>query len=227
MNEVTFKICMSFMQKLFGEIDNDVYKFYWNRFKSTPDEQFKKITSQIIDTFKPTSTEKFPSVSRFVELLGQDIETRINSSVIAVKRAVSRIGAYGSVSFGDRALHEAINSFGGWVELCRWTYDDWKFREKQFIKTYEMCLSSDDGPDHLPGLSELSYSEYEFNMPEERRLAFKDSIAVKKIEWRGYTAIENKQNKDQLKISGDIQDVVKSIGKDIPEESINNEKVPS
>ena len=192
---------MAFLQKLWGELDHDVFKFYWTRFKLVDDEQFKNATSKLIDTFRPTSSEKFPSPSRFVELLGADEETCINLAIGAIKKAGSTQGPYQSVSFGDRALHAAIMRFGGWPSVSCWDDKEWKFREKSFIQTYKAEMHSKMGPVKLMGLSEEDYELKCFDMPEEKRIAFKKSIETKTINWTGYqTLIENK-NREILKIA--------------------------
>lgn len=192
---------MGLMQGLWGEVDLSVFKFFWMRFKSTTDGDFKAATKKVLDSFKPTSSEKFPSPSRFVELLGQDEETCINLAIGAVRKAGSTEGPYKSVSFGDRALHAAVMRFGGWPEVACWGDNEWKFREKSFIQTYKAELHANNGPAHLMGLSEEDYDNKCFDMTESKRIAFKKSIETKQIEWLGYQQLIEKKSDKVLEIA--------------------------
>lgn len=68
----------------------------------------------------------FPKPAELIEIItggkggGQD-------SAVAwqvVVRALEDIGAYSNVEFSDGAVAAAIEGLGGWVDLCRMSYDD-------------------------------------------------------------------------------------------------------
>lgn len=201
MNEKTFRSCMGLMQSLWGEVDPSVFKFFWMRFKSTPDDQFEIVTKKVLDSFKPTNSEKFPSPSRFVELLGQDEETRINLAVGAVRKAASRVGAYNSVSLGDRALHATIMHFGGWPAVVGWDDKEWKFREKSFIQAYRAHMHIGNGPVKLIGKSEADFDNYRSNISDEQRSAFQKAIEVKPFHWYGYQPLLENKSENVLEIA--------------------------
>lgn len=217
MTEQTFKSCMTLLQGIYGIIDKPVYLFYWNKFKSVDDKTFEAATNKIVDTFKPTSTEKFPVPARFIELTEPSEETRINLAIGAVRKAGSTQGPYKSVSFGDRALHAAIMRFGGWPAVSVWSDEDWKFREKSFIQTYRAEMTTLSGPTHLMGLSEEDFDNKQFDIPTEKLIAYQNSIKTHEIKWTGYKLLlESKAEKEPLKISQEVNDIISTIGKEVP-----------
>lgn len=191
---------MALLQGIYGELADPLFAFYWNKFKGTDDERFKNATNSIINSFKPTSTEKFPCPARFVEALGDDEQTIVNLAVGAVKRAASTYGVYKSLSFGDRALHAAIMRFGGWPQVASWDDEQWRYREKNFIATYEAEKFSCAGPDHLMGLAEIDYDNRRFDISPDRSGYFAASIFVHDVPWKGYQRIAIAARPEPMKI---------------------------
>lgn len=218
MTEQTFKECMTILQAFSSMVEKDVYRFLWNKFKHVSDDDFKRAADKILETYRPTSHEKFPAIERFVTALGNTEDNRINLAIGAVRKAGSTQGPYKSISFGDRALHAAVMRFGGWPAVSCWSDEEWKFREKSFIQAYKAEMTTGQGPNHLMGLSEETFDNESFNWPIEKRIAAEKTIKPVQLQWTGYKLlIENKAEKEPLKISQEVNDIISKIGKDVPD----------
>jgi hypothetical protein len=203
MNELTFKGSMAFLMKMFGaKIDDEVYAAYWNIFKTFSDEEFIAIQENLIKTFIPTAQVPFPLVIHFLQAAGKAGQNRSRLSVQAVIEAGYSIGSYRSVSFGDPALHQTIERFGGWPVIARWNNDDWKFNEKNFIACYEANLSFGGGSDKCIGIYEQENALK--SLIEEKHIKFAEEMAKTIfISWAGFEkqkSLENKSDKrEQIK----------------------------
>jgi hypothetical protein len=223
MDNKTFVSCIGLLQSIFGQANPELVKHLLGKFKDAPDELFKSACSKIIDTFKPTSQIPFPLPAHFNDAMGLSGNNRAVLAVAAVKSAGSSIGPYSSVSFGDRAIHEAINHFGGWVVVSNWHDEDWKFQERKFIDVYEANLAAGNGPDHLTGLCENDFYLKGSLLPPERKAVFLEKIKPREIIWHGYTKIQITQKSEpvQQQITGEVSsiaDIIKSISRNAAEE---------
>jgi Domain of unknown function (DUF6475) len=54
----------------------------------------------------------------------------------AAHTAMSSVGAYASVDFGDAATHAAIADIGGWPSMCRSTLDELPHLQRRFCEAY-------------------------------------------------------------------------------------------
>lgn len=77
----------------------------------------------------------------------------------AVRRAISRVGAYDSVEFDDVIIHAAIRSMGGWAALCDSTSEEMVWREKDFLRTYGALMNLPLGSEQTERLSGISERE--------------------------------------------------------------------
>ena len=67
-----------------------------------------------------------------------DMNVRINLAKEKLKLAILKYGAYGSIEFDDKGIHAAIDSLGGWQEVCKMLVDDFdKFLTFEFPKIYK------------------------------------------------------------------------------------------
>jgi len=67
-----------------------------------------------------------------------DMNVRINLAKEKLKLAILKYGAYGSIEFDDKGIHAAIDSLGGWQEVCKMLVDDFdKFMTFEFPKIYK------------------------------------------------------------------------------------------
>jgi len=64
-------------------------------------------------------------------------------------------GAYQSICFEDPGLHAIVNLWGGWPEVCeKMTYEDLRYRQKEFRMLYERYRELPRDDSYLPGLHE-------------------------------------------------------------------------
>lgn len=67
-----------------------------------------------------------------------DMNVRINLAKEKLKLAILKYGAYGSIEFDDKGIHAAVDSLGGWQEICKMLVDDFdKFLTFEFPKIYK------------------------------------------------------------------------------------------
>jgi len=154
MNDSTFKAGIAFLSNMYGKkCDDQTVSAYWNILKKYSDENFKMMLENLTENFIPTSQVPFPLIPHFLQACGASGRARGRIAIRAIMESGQT--AYGSVNFGDRALHATINHFGGWPVVARWGHIDWGYKEKAFLETYEANRLSDCGPEYLPGLTEL------------------------------------------------------------------------
>jgi hypothetical protein len=65
MTEKTYKTGIAFLGKLFGVIDDDRYRIYWNLLKFYTDKDFEAVVHDIAMSFNPTSFIPFPTPGHF------------------------------------------------------------------------------------------------------------------------------------------------------------------
>jgi hypothetical protein len=161
MNRELFAQSMAYMCKIYGhKIDGGVMGMYWQIMQEWPDDAFKRAVQNIVSNFRPTRQVPFPIPADFVEQIGEGGSKRAQNVVAIVQKAMESAGVYSDMDFGDPALHATIERFGGWVELCRWTYDDWRFRQKEFQGAYEAAVAAGaTGSTVLAGLATISEAQ--------------------------------------------------------------------
>jgi hypothetical protein len=153
--EAVFRQSFVPLQQVFGHtLTHEVLAIYANHLsKRLTAEQFAKACIHVIDNFRPTAACRFPTPAHFVEFATGSVEERATNAVSRVMAASKRVGPNTSVTFGDKALHRAIERFGGWEEMRDF---DWQFREANFKKVYAAEVNAGDnfGPDYLEGVHE-------------------------------------------------------------------------
>lgn len=168
------------LQKYFGKVlSDDVLEIYWNHLKDLEENEFKKISIQIMNEFSSTSAKQFPLIADFLALCGKDSKTKAQNIVTVVKKTAEALGQYASVDFGDKALHSVIERYGGWADIVLWNEQDWQFHERNFISAYEAADKSGfQGSDHCPGLCEIENRKNGFIFEEPYKI---DSVSGKII----------------------------------------------
>jgi hypothetical protein len=77
----------------------------------------------------------------------------------AVRRAISKVGAYDSPSFDDAVINATIRELGGWPLLCDTPSDEMHWLEKRFCATYSALCSVKlpaDQTERLAGITEIN-----------------------------------------------------------------------
>lgn len=157
MKSEIFKLNIGKLQKYYNhQLDDDIYKFYFDALKHLGDDSFMKVIENIIkSSFRPTVRNPFPLIADFLKEAGESLEDRAVNITGHVKKAISKHGAYESLDFGDSALHATIRGYGGWQQICKWTYDDWKMKETAFINSYKASTKINTSNEtHLVGIHE-------------------------------------------------------------------------
>lgn len=139
------------------KMDKTVEDLYFNSLKNYPDEKIKLACQNIIANFKPTSTTPFPLIADILNYCGEGMQGKAINIIGLIRKAIQRHGRYTSVSFNDLVLHGVIERFGGWVELCDWTQDNWNINEKRITDAYQAAKNAGiNGNSYLVGLHELN-----------------------------------------------------------------------
>ena len=215
MTENTFKSGMLLLMKMFGyKLDNEMVSAYWNILKNIPDDDFLQSQSNLLKTFIPTSQVPFPTIAHFMQSLGVAGQSRTKLAINALIKASGTVSVYNTISFGDPALHETIDRFGGWPTVASWTQEDWRYNEKNFSASYEASLISGTGPSKCLGIAEYENGGKVF---EGKKLEFAEKQKeVKLVHWKGFDentlSIEHKnKNDDLLSIGIDLNSIGKKM----------------
>lgn len=93
-----------------------------------------------------------------------------------VYKAISRVGSWGSVQFDDLAIHQAVETMGGWIKLCSMTIDELPFKQREFEKLYLGAVKNIDpsAPKFLAGTSEIECLKR--GLPPPKRVMFVTGI---------------------------------------------------
>lgn len=136
-------------------------KLYFRVVKQYTDQQWKDACVKIISEWVPTTAHPFPSIPTLKEALDGNQQELGELAVSIVRQASGRVGDYKSISFEDTALHAAIQAFGGWPAMSRWTDEEWSYNRQRFIDQYIACRNNSIvGPTILVGLADLSYNSW-------------------------------------------------------------------
>src|SRR3990167_818097 len=127
------------MSEVFGRKLTDgaiaLYVGVLDRFSA---EQIQGVAQRLMQT------EKFmPAPAAFVEALeGSPDDASLKAWNHALE-ALSEVGTYESVDFGDPRIHYAIETVGGWPEFGMWDSDEKPFVEKRFREAFRAYRHGD------------------------------------------------------------------------------------
>lgn len=197
---------MGIMQAIYGKLADNTEKLYLSILKNIENEAFERGVKKLIEEYE---YPKFPPPAVIIKYCGRSSSDMANLALMALKKAIHKVGPYNSVDFRDNVLHAVIERYGGWVEICNWTDDDFNYREKQFLKSYESTHSSGiKGPDYLPGITETSnaFNGYFEHIPQPKQLKMFESGRIGFVDSKkDYSRIEHKSGNDRLQLPGTIQ----------------------
>lgn len=107
----------------------------------------------------PDKGQFAPKVADLVRILGG---TKTDRSLMAwgrVHDAMSDVGAYRDVDFGDDAIHAAVTDMGGWPKMCRYPLSEMGYLQHRFCESYRAyqtagtaktaALMGDRSPDEM------------------------------------------------------------------------------
>jgi hypothetical protein len=99
----------------------------------------------------PDKGQFAPKVADIVRILGGTKTDRSLREWGRVYEAMSRVGAYQDVDFGDGATHSAIRDMGGWPKMCRTEVDQLSYLQHRFCELYKTHDGQADGVPPLMG----------------------------------------------------------------------------
>jgi hypothetical protein len=143
-----------------GYWKQDVSEFslnvWWNGCQTY---EFDQVAQALSDhATDPDKGQFAPKVADIVRILGGTKTDRSLREWGRVHDAMSSIGAYSDVDFGDGATHAAIRDMGGWPKLCRTNLSELGYLQHRFCELYKAydgretdvpALMGDRSPDEM------------------------------------------------------------------------------
>lgn len=154
MTEDTWNTGILSLQAVYGKLEVGQLKIYAQILKDIPDEIFKAGITRLIHEYQYDS---FPKPAVIIKYCGIDAKSKAINALRVLKEAIFKVGPYQSIDFDDSTLHAVIERFGGWVSVCQLSEDDWRYKEKMFLESYEsMDVSGVKGRQYLMGIFEIT-----------------------------------------------------------------------
>jgi hypothetical protein len=125
---------------------------WWEACKGAALEQVRRALNA--HAVHPEKGQFPPKPADIVRELGGTFTDRALLAWNRVTRAMSEVGAYASVDFGDPVIHETISQLGGWSAICRVPNDEQQFLQKRFCdfhRTFTTRGAPADAPLQLQG----------------------------------------------------------------------------
>lgn len=117
----------------------DVSRFaldiWWDACNKVEFEQVAKAMSA--HAKDPERGQFAPKVADIVRLLQGTPTDRAQLAWGKVLEAMQRIGSYTDVVFDDPAIHAVVEDLGGWVKICRSTYDELSYLQHRFTESHQ------------------------------------------------------------------------------------------
>ena len=101
-----------------------------------------------------------------------------------VSRAMSEVGAYATVDFGDPVIHAVVRELGGWSLICRIPNDEQQFLQKRFCDFFRTYTTRgvDEAPLALQGEHDSENAAKSLESPDGvKRFASGSSSPVRRI----------------------------------------------
>jgi hypothetical protein len=128
---------------------------YWQGLRQFDLEDVKRAVRRGIET-----ASFYPKVAELRQMIQGDAESMAVLAWREVMRTIDRVGTYCSVAFADPVIHFAIENLEGWTAIGQWTKEDSPYRERDFIRLYEIGIKREitwrDVGEHLPGFIEMA-----------------------------------------------------------------------
>jgi hypothetical protein len=143
-----------------GYWKQDVSEFtlnvWWNGCQAFEFEQVVQALSN--HATDPDKGHFVPKVADIVRILGGTKTDRSLREWGRVYEAMSSVGAYSDVDFGDSATHASIRDMGGWAKVCRTETKELSYLQHRFCELYKAhdgqtgdvpALMGDRSPDEM------------------------------------------------------------------------------
>lgn len=104
---------------------------YWNILKPYSDEDVAVAFTTAMKTLK-----WMPKPAEILSILEGPSESKSYEAWNCLIAAMGRVGAYRSVEFEDKTIHAVVEAWGGWLEVCRMTTEELRYKGKEFKELY-------------------------------------------------------------------------------------------
>lgn len=179
---------ITLMTQVLGFYRQDASEFalsvWWEACRGAELEQVRKALNA--HAVNPEKGQFPPKPADIVRELGGTFTDRALLAWGRVTRAMSEVGAYASVDFGDPVIHETISQLGGWSAICRVPNDEQQFLQKRFCdfhRTFTTRGAPADAPLQLQGEHDTANAAKSLESPAvAKRLAADRAPRAKRIQ---------------------------------------------
>lgn len=128
-------------------------RIYWEALKEYEIQDIERGVGKML---KGRVYPSFPKPAEIIKEIRGNSQEQGMMAWIDVKKAIEHLGHGDSVQFSNPVIHSVIEAMGGWVELCLSPRDELHWKEKEFLRLYEV-LSAHGGkhPEYLAGQHEI------------------------------------------------------------------------
>jgi len=128
-------------------------RIYWEALKEFEIQDIERGVEKML---KGRIYPSFPKPAEIIQEIRGNSQDQGMMAWVDVRKAIERYGHSESVQFPNPVIHSVIEAMGGWVELCRSPRDELKWREKEFVRLYEVLSQSEEHPQYLAGQHEIN-----------------------------------------------------------------------
>lgn len=147
-----FSQVMTFLCEIYNRQQTEpLMQGYYMVLKHMDDEDFKAATMSIMAN---RTYQSMPKPAEILEYVRPDVEAIATLATAEIENAISKYGAYRSISFEDIVLNSVVDHLGGWLAICQMDMHDWKFAKKEIPKLYGIYARRKRHPTHLVGIAE-------------------------------------------------------------------------
>lgn len=154
---------------------------WWEACQSFTLEQVRKALTA--HAMHPERGQFAPKPADFVRELSGTYTDRALLAWGRVTRAMSEVGAYATVDFGDPVIHATVRELGGWAAICRAPNDEQPFLQKRFCDFFRTYTTRGvaEAPLALQGDHDTVNASVSLESPDQvRRLA--EPMPIRRIQ---------------------------------------------
>lgn len=143
MTDKGFIVLFETIQAGAGRALTESEKDFWRMMLAKDDD--KSIMNKLVGFYRSGEAgkrkERIPAPGDLIEQ-GDSAQTKAALAWATVRKAISEHGAYVSVLFEDGAIAAAVESLGGWIELCGKSSTDLDDLAWQFQRVYPVLIGA-------------------------------------------------------------------------------------
>lgn len=177
---------VAYITRVLGFYRQDASEFaidvWWQACQPFDMQQVRRALSA--HTLHPEKGQFPPKPADLVRELAGTFTDRALMAWSRVTRAMSDVGGYASVDFGDPVIHAVVRELGGWSAICRVPNDEQQFLQKRFcdfFRTYT-ARGAPDAPLQLQGEHDTTNAALSLDSPDmAKRLAASPAPVPRRI----------------------------------------------